>query len=490
MHCSGFSDINCRNRRFGGIKSIAVLFSLSLLLVFVGCSEQQSPTGTVPDGVSQKVTKSGNGMIGINVLLNTEVTDDVLAELETFGRVRDIMYQIKAVTMKIRGGDLPLIKALPFVAAANPDAERTGRPIDLVAAENFIDGLSTWDQDAINVTNAPSMFDRNVDYDGSGVIVGVLDTGLRDSWRQYFPQERIMVEYAKAFGGGGNEQGHVSEQPNKWEHDVISHGTHVTSTIIGYNFRGTPVNGVAPMAKIIPVKVLGNSGFGWSSVVARGIEYIADLKAGPLAAYPMVINMSLGGPALDAVEQAAIDYAISVGVIVCASAGNRGTAGMGYPGAYEPVISAAASGWVGEWVGGSRSWWFDSDVAEPINPLDFYITGFSSRELPGQDLDITAPGSWVVGPWQTQSGKISYFFVGGTSMSSPHVAGTVALMLEKNPGLTAAQVDGILASSAVPLPPDTRTITTISGAPADMTWGADATGAGLLDAAEALNQTP
>ena len=94
--------------------------------------------------------------------------------------------------------------------------------------------------------------------------------------------------------------GNVSEQPNKWEHDQNSHGTHVTSTILGYNLSGTPVNGVAPMATVIPVKVLNQNGSGWSSVIARGITYVADLKAGPLAGSPVVINMSLGGSELDA----------------------------------------------------------------------------------------------------------------------------------------------------------------------------------------------
>src|SRR5690606_9979773 len=107
-----------------------------------------------------------------------------------------------------------------------------------------------------------------------------------------------------------------------------------------------------------------------------------------------------------AVEQAAIDYAIAQGVIIVASAGNSGEAGMGYPGAYEPVISVAASGWIGEWyppAGGA--WWYSVDVAEPTNPNHFYITDFSSRELPGQHLDVAAPGSWIVGPYKLNSGN-------------------------------------------------------------------------------------
>ncbi|UCD98482.1 MAG: S8 family serine peptidase [Chloroflexota bacterium] len=426
-----------------------------------------------------------NGTIGVNVLFNTEVTDARLADIARFGKVREVIYEIDALTMQIKAGDLAAIQALPYVAAAGPDQERQGAPVDTVNAEDFLDGLSTWDLDAINVTDFDS--GRTVDYDGSGVYVAVLDTGLLDSWRQYFPEERIAVEYARAFGGGGGEKGNVSSQPNKWEHDTDSHGTHVTSTILGYSLRGTPINGVAPMAKVIPVKVLGNAGWGWSSVVARGITYIADLKAGPLADHPVVINMSLGGPILDPMEKAAIDYAIEKGVIVVASAGNEGAYGMGYPGAYAPVISVAASGWTGEWTEGG--WWL-GDVSDPTDPEDFYITDFSSRELPGQDLDVSAPGSWVVGPYQLQMGKLSYYYLGGTSMASPHVAGMVALMAQKYPELTAPLAEEILEYTAVPLPPGCRDVYTPWALdPVEYCWGEDATGAGLAVVDDALDAT-
>jgi len=278
---------------------------------------------------------SSKSMIGINVLLNTDITDGILADLGVHGKVKDVLYEIDAISMQVRSGELDVIRQLPYVAAANPDAERKGAPVDTIAVTDFMNGLSTWDQDAINVTDF-GFNNRQVTYDGTGVYVAVLDTGLLDSWRKYFPQERIAEEFAKAFGGGGGEKGNVSEPTNKWEHDQNSHGTHVTSTILGYNLRGTPINGAAPMATIIPVKVLNQNGSGWSSVIARGIVYITDLKVnGALGTNPVVINMSLGGSVLDAVEKAAIDYAVANGVIIVASAGNSGTAGMGYPGAYE-----------------------------------------------------------------------------------------------------------------------------------------------------------
>ncbi|NPV68144.1 MAG: S8 family serine peptidase [Anaerolineae bacterium] len=434
-------------------------------------------------------TVSAGRTIGVNVLFNTEVTANLLTDLGRFGRVRDVVYEIRAVTLQAKEENLPAIRALPYVAAANPDAERQGAPVDTVAVTDFANGLSTWDLDAINVTDF-GFDNRKVAYDGAGVYVAVLDTGLLDSWRQYFPQERIATQYAISFGGGGGEVGFVSSQPNKWEHDQNSHGTHVTSTILGYSLRGTPVNGVAPMATIIPVKVLNQNGSGWSSVVARGIVYVADLKAGPLANYPVVINMSLGGPELDAMEKAAIDYAVSQGVIIVASAGNSGAGGMGYPGAYEPVISVAASGWIGEWYPGNRAWWYALNVTEPTNPDHFYITDFSSRQLAGQDLDVAAPGSWVVGPYQLNSGQTSYYFLGGTSMASPHVAGIVALMAQKNPALTAAQAESILTTNAIPLPDGCRTIYTPYGTTETVCWGADATGAGLATADAALTATP
>jgi subtilisin family serine protease len=428
---------------------------------------------------------------GLNIVLNVEPTAAVLSDLGRYGTVRDIIPELRAVTLASSAGNLRAIRRLAYVRAANPDAVRHGSPVDTVEATNFTNGLNTWDLDAVNVTDLAKR--RTSPYTGRGVYVAVLDSGLLDSWRQYFPQQRIAVQYAKAFSGGGGDVGNVSSPTNQWEHDQNSHGTHVTSTILGYNLGGTAINGVAPAATVIPVKVLNQAGFGFSSVIARGIVYVAELKAGPLADVPVVINMSLGGPVLDAVEQAAIDYAISKGVVIVASAGNEGEDGMGFPGAYAPVISVAASGWVGEWAPGAdgdpSNWWVADDVRDPLRAADFYITDFSSRQLPGQQLDVAAPGSWVLGPFQAQSGKTSYFFLGGTSMASPHVAGIAALMLEKKSGLKQWDVEDILIASAVALPDGCRTVAQPDGPPQTFCWGKGASGSGLATADAALAST-
>jgi subtilisin family serine protease len=436
-------------------------------------------------GASFAAAPAGSRVVGISVVLNTPVTGDILSRLGAFGKVRDVVTQINGVTMQAAEDQLAAIRTLPFVAVADIDQPRAAIPVRMLAATDFLDGVNTWNLDAIDVTDFG--VGRVTPYAGEGVYVAVLDTGLLSSWPTYFPADRIDTVHARAFGGGGGDVGWVSEQPNKWQQDQDSHGTHVTSTIIGYQFGALPVNGVAPLATIVPVKVLNQNGSGWSSVIARGIVYIADLKAGDLAGHPVVINMSLGGSRLDPLEKAAIDYAISEGVIVVASAGNLGTAGMGFPGAYAPVISAAASGWVDEWSTGS--WWLTLDVQDPTNPADFYIADFSSREKPGQDLDVAAPGSWVLGPYQV-NGQISYYYLGGTSMASPHVAGIVALMAEKDPSLTAPEAEAALEASAIDLGPGCRSVLNgFSPTPVEICWGADATGAGLVTALGALSDT-
>ncbi len=85
-------------------------------------------------------------------------------------------------------------------------------------------------------------------------------------------------------------------------------------------------------------------------------------------------------------------------------------------------------------------------------------------------------------PQQVNSGQISYYFLGGTSMASPHVAGIVALMAQQNSALTASVAEKILETSAIQLPPGCRTVANPSGPPSETCWGADAPGSGLATA--------
>jgi subtilisin family serine protease len=409
------------------------------------------------------------------------------------------------------------------------------------------DGYTTWDSDMIDI--------EAVSETGAGVYVAVLDTGLVPNWRDYFPKARIATELGIGFEqpiavtsmfgypcGLAFAMGKLHE--TSWVGSLgSSHGTHVTSTILGYFYdnnydtlAGYPlppimVRGIAPEVTIIPVKVLtdvqipalpqcgpgypaSHEVFGTDEMVAAGIDYVTDLA---IAGYrPMVINMSLGGPELAPVEQAALDRAVANGVIVVASAGNEGEDGMGYPGAYEPVISVGSTGWTGEWLFPwqqpyYRMWWLQSDLlpygdlGEPTPVDEVYVSDFSSRELEGQDLDVLAPGSWVRGPmpgdpgyahmpwWAKGWGDVvganpgNFYFAGGTSMASPHVAALAALLLERNPALTAAEVETILTSTAKPISAgDAMVFDLYEWDFITESWGADAVGAGLVQASEAL----
>jgi subtilisin family serine protease len=462
-----------------------------------------------------------------------------------------------------------LVASTSTALAGNPFAKST----------TTAGGYQTWDSDLINV--------EQVSQTGAGVYVAVLDTGLVPNWTDYFPKERVRTDLGTGFEQQVNfkaatdskdpcgvevEKGQLRQ--STWVGSRgSSHATHVTSTIIGYSYYSNfdalggyalppiQVRGIAPNATIIPVKVLsdyqvpalpkcpdpalqkqGNVVFGTDEMVAAGIDYVTSLKKGVLKGKPVVINMSLGGPELAEVEKAAIDAAIAAGVIIVAAAGNEGTAGMGYPGAYAPVISVGSAGWDREWldnpaattkvapVGGRyRMWWLQNTLGTgavgalqpPLKPnsgqvLDptpvdqVYVSDFSSRQLTGQDLDVLAPGSWVRGPlpgdgnyahlpwWSGGIGDVkgrnpgNFYYVGGTSMATPHVASLAALALQKDPTLTQTEMEALLESTAMPIPAGTAKVWDISPAPGWTypTWGADATGAGLVNAEALLTAVP
>jgi hypothetical protein len=202
------------NRRF--------LLSLIAALAVGACNDQQAPTSGNPGAAFA----STSGTKGINVALKGPATAAQLSQLAKYGTIKDQISEINAVIMSGDASGLKSIQALPFVAAANFDAARNIPREPTVAAEaSFIGGLNTWDLDAVNVTDFGS--GRTINFDGTGVYVAILDTGLLPTWRSYFPEDRIDADDARAFGGGGNDNGNVSEQPNKWEDDTHSHGTHV-----------------------------------------------------------------------------------------------------------------------------------------------------------------------------------------------------------------------------------------------------------------------
>jgi subtilisin family serine protease len=339
---------------------------------------------------------------------------------------------------------------------------------------------------------------------GEGIYVAVLDTGLLEQWPFFFTNPltgecRIKAEWGKGFTHDiwWNETiGDIEIGPLRDDRGFITdpfkgsgHGTHVTSTIIGFYYSTAYgrfwVRGVAPKVWIIPVLVLDywevdtpygklRLGGGTDEMVAAGIKYVAWLAE--TYRVKIIINMSLGGTEPAPLIEDAINYAISKGVIVVAAAGNSGLEGMDWPGAYPQVISAAAGGWTEQWLNhpvyGVREprtplWWLSDvlDVPEKLNTNDYwgnnwqiYLEEFSSRPNPelGQfwkDLDVCTPGASVVGPYKREfDTRVAYYYLWGTSMATPHVSAIAALVAEQYSSFNQFDMELVLKKAAVRLP--------------------------------------
>lgn len=417
------------------------------------------------------------GMAAKQVRVMVEVSnlnDAMVKELK--GKALNVNFEfpeIKTVALTVKDSEIPGIQAMPGVVGVYRDNVVTVHA-----------GVKTWDLDIMDVENVHN--NSFTDVDGTGVYVAVLDTGLVPHWKNYFPEERIATKLGAGFL---NPNGNIN--PGAWT-GTHGHGTHVTSSILGYNLYTTPIDGVAPGAKVIPIKVLNNQGSGYDAAVTAAILYIANLKVSGQVVEPIVINMSLGSRSTSVPELKAIRYAIEQGIIVVASAGNEGETGMGYPGGYDEVISVGAIGWTDLWLNG-----WTADVPEGEIAEQMYVADFSSRELPGQYLDVLAPGAWIVGPytvygaahppqWAKQDKIGQYYYVSGTSMAAPHVAGLAALMLQKNPTLTQKEIERILKETALYIAPNSGVFVPEPGGGEVYSWGADAIGSGFVQADEAV----
>lgn len=231
--------------------------------------------------------------------------------------------------------------------------------------------------------------------DGSGVHVYVIDTGVRSTHVEL--AGRVRPGFTAISDGQGTE-------------DCYGHGTHVAGTIAGATV------GVAKDALIHPVRVLGCDGFGTDSGVIAGMDWIAATHANPA-----VVNMSLGGNASDAIDDAVANL-VKSGVTVVVSGGNKSAEACNYsPARAIEAITVGATTETDE-----RAW-------------------FSNY---GYCLDLFAPGQSIYSSYVTADD--AYTLMSGTSMAAPHVAGAAALLLEDQPSLTPQQVTDMILDFATP----------------------------------------
>ncbi|HYP24362.1 MAG TPA: S8 family serine peptidase [Actinomycetota bacterium] len=312
-------------------------------------------------------------------------------------------------------------------------------------------------------------------YTGKGVTVAVVDSGVDTSHPDLRDRVLANVDYEHApvldpiTDGAYSEA--AAERPVST--DEFGHGTHVAGIVAGTGAvaQGADMSGVAPEAALVNCKM----GFGdaLESTELACFEWILEHRDDPR--FPGGIRVVTSSWGADATASAGLPLRALVremtkaGIVMVFAAGNDGPAQKGsstvlrYPNSMEAVITVGAT--------------CKSEEYMPFNcsgPLA--VAAFSSQ---GKEVDVVAPGSDI---WSTKSAvsvlgtrnalvqaqgnpvpgatvadqtanRAFYITLGGTSMSTPHVAGIVALMLEANPGLRPAEVESILTETARDLGP-------------------------------------
>ncbi len=256
--------------------------------------------------------------------------------------------------------------------------------------------VPSWGLDRIDQSALPLNYIYNSDLDGSGVNVYVVDSGLRDSHREF------------ANGQLGTQRNFVGANPNDYA-DCNGHGTHVAGTVAGTQY------GVAKGATIHNMRVMDCDGTGSTSEILLALDWIANNFTAPA-----VVNASLGGPTSEA-KRAAVQNLIDLGITVVVAAGNSAVDACSvWPADVTDSITVGAT---------------ESDDSRWV---------YSNY---GTCVDIWAPGAEIASA--DVNGDSATTALSGTSMAAPHVAGVAALYLQQNPTATPAQVASAIMSNGI-----------------------------------------
>ncbi len=306
------------------------------------------------------------------------------------------------------------------IPQARLDKVRSDSRVQFISEDEVVETFVQTTPTGVNRVSAPVNSNKGV-----GVGVAVIDTGIDLTHPDL--QANIVANYSCVRG-------------KKTGDDDNGHGSHVAGTIAALD-NGIGVVGVASQAKLIAVKVLNSQGSGtWSSVIC-GIDWVT---ANTTTYNIKVANMSLGGGGSsdnncgnsngDALHKA-ICKSTQAGVAYVVAAGNNGVNANGFvPAAYnDTVITVSAladSDGQSGGLGTATSYGVDDTFAS-----------FSNY---GSVIDLGAPGVAIYSTWEGGG----YNTISGTSMATPHVAGSAALYIKSHPGSTWSQVrDGLITAA-------------------------------------------
>ena len=288
----------------------------------------------------------------------------------------------------------------------------------------------------------------NLGFDGTGVGVAIIDSGVANFHDDLAPgRVARFVDFVNFQSAA---------------YDDYGHGTHVAGIIAGdgHDSEGKR-RGIAPGAHLLVEKVLDASGQGYISTVIAAIDYAIANKD---ALNIRVLNLSVAAGVYESYTTdpltLAARRAVEAGIVVVSAAGNLGKSAEGLP-QYGGISAPGNAPWVIT-VGASSH-------NGTVNRADDVVAGFSSRGPSAIDFqakpDLVAPGVgiesiaeagstlWNTKPLMRLWGTVPtatepYLSLSGTSMAAPVVAGTIALMLQANPGLTPNLVKAVLQYTA------------------------------------------
>ncbi|MFJ9585358.1 S8 family serine peptidase [Streptomyces acidicola] len=259
-------------------------------------------------------------------------------------------------------------------------------------------------------------------YDGTGVKVAVLDTGI-DTTHPDLADRVIAEKDFSGSSGTGDKQGH---------------GTHVASIVAGSGAKsGGTYKGVAPGAELLNAKVLDDSGGGSDSGVIAGMEWAVAQKAD-------IVNLSLGGtdsPGVDPMEETVNRLSAESDTLFVVASGNEGEFGEGTVGSPGSADAALTVGSVDK----------ADRLADSSSRGPRVGDGAVKPDLTAPGVEITAAAAaGSVLEEAFPSGVPGYLTLDGTSMASPHVAGAAAILAQQHPDWSGERIKAALTGSAKP----------------------------------------